>query len=163
MQHAGRDDQIELPAERIKIEDIAVQILDIGHAKLGGLAAGIGEAGAAEVDGGDLRPGKAARDFDGLLPGAAPGNEDLGGRGLSGRGGRERQIELRDHLADAQSGLTEAGTYPARIGVVLILVANLVRDMIGNPSKACNPRPQFGLAGGFGDLHPPGRPGQGGG
>ena len=160
VKHPGREHDVERPAERVEIEDIAVKVVDIGDAEFAGLAAGIGEAGAAEVDGRDLRPGQAARDLDRLLARAAAGDEDLRCGQCSRRGVAEVQAKLVDHLREGHAALARPRADPARIGVGLVLASDLFRDLVGDLSEGRDPAAQVGLLFRFGDLHPPDRLGQ---
>ena len=114
-----------------ELEDVGLRVFDIVQPKLARLAGGVAEAGQAEVDGEHARAGEALPGFDGVLAGAAAGDQHIEARS---RVRRSRDRRLRELIAQipAERHRPADGRrlHPARIGHLFVLVADLFRNLV---------------------------------
>ena len=116
VQHAGHVDEIETAVDRGRLGDVGLGEFDIVKAESFGHALGVAEAGETQVDGEDARVGRLLRKGDGRQPGAAAGNQHVGT--LPGLAAGKQRVLLRQRRLD-----------PARVGVLLILLADRARHL----------------------------------
>ena len=88
-------DDIEAAAEAIEVEDVGVHEFDVDGAELARPALRESEAGAAQIHGQDVRAREPPRAHDGVLAGAATGDENLDrfGRGQPMMGKMREQLD----------------------------------------------------------------------
>src|ERR1044072_2234812 len=102
----------------------------------GGAGRGPGEACGAEIDRQHSGAGELPRDADRMAPGAAAGDQDVDVAAFAGtieRGVRMLALHQRgDRLVRAQRFERD----PARIGILLVLLLNLPRDVVLDRSEA---------------------------
>ena len=139
MQDAGRVDEIELSPERAQHHDVGLRELDVGGVEIFRHALGVAQACEAEIDRQDARVAHLPRKLDGRQPGAATGDQDIGN--LFGR----RVLEDRRLYR-------RAGLDPARVGVLLVLLAHRPRHLAFDRRQGGDGRGDLALAHRFLDL-----------
>ena len=136
MQDAHRFDQAVAGFTGLEAKQVGLGEAEVRLTEVARLAGGVGERAAAEIDGQDLGLGEASRHIERVLAGAAAGDQDL--QGLVGDGrrfGREMGEELAQDLGQrAGDGLTRAE--PARVGIVLVLLAHRARGLVVDRRQA---------------------------
>src|SRR5258706_16481377 len=130
VQHPAGLDDVENAADRLKLQNVGLRVLDIVQPQLARLSLGVTETGQAEIDGKHLRSCEASRSFDRMLAGAAAGDQDF------------RRALLAD-VAEIDQGklTTEVGVnrrrlayrrrlHPPWIGVFLVLLLDCKRHAV---------------------------------
>ena len=104
-------------------------------------AFGVSEARKAEIDRENLCAGIFLRDPDGVIAGAAAGDQDIDGvAGERSNGGGRKNFA---QIAIERDGFDLAGDVdPARIGVFLVLPAHFLRDRIFDLASAAQSSPR---------------------
>lgn len=121
VQHAETVDEIEPLGEDRKVEDVGLQVLDIGEAVLLGLPHRVAEARAAEVDGQDRRILVGVGDPHGLQSGAAARDEHT--RALDfGRLAFTKMRQRDAHSVGEGKRSSDATPRPPGIGALSVLL-----------------------------------------
>src|SRR3977135_833859 len=136
MEHAAAIHDVESPADPSKLENVGLAEGDIGQSQSQGLALGIAEARQAEIDGQHQGAFEVARRFDEILPGSTARNEDVDPVMSTQFGARSEPVPaiLRHSLRLAG----RSGRTPTWNRVVLVLLLDLERDVIGNGGEVRN-------------------------
>ena len=163
MQHAGRLDDVEGPADGAELEDIGLRIFDIGHAQFAGLAQRIGEAGQAEIDRQHAGAGESAARSRSHAVRCRSRRSARRARPCRGCGTGQPGIALRRYWSKRSGCLRRIGLRPARIGIFLVLLPHLARDVVLDRRQRRDRGAQRPLGRGLADLlvqdiGKPGRP-----
>ena len=142
MQHAARLDDVKGSADRAELEDVGLGIFEVGYADFAGLAQRIGKTCQAEIDRQRSSAQKTRRGLDRLLPGATARNQhvEIALAEVAEGGGRELVAHV---LVEPHRLLRRIGLRPARIGIFLVLLLHLARDIVLDRRKGRNLGAQF--------------------
>jgi len=158
MQHAAAIDDVETAAERAEPQNVGLPVFDVAEPGLVRLAPGVGQTRHTEVDRENARAGRAPRKIDQLLAGPAAGNQNIDGaaaavvaflREIAKPG--ERKVMAQPPVDRCRLG-QRRGLHPARVGVLLVLLAHQQRDAILDRRQRGNAGTQAPLGRGLADL-----------
>ena len=132
VQNAAACDEIEMTTERRKFEDVGLAVFNIVQTERVGAVFCIAEAGEAEIDCEYARARIAPGHHDGLLAGAATGDQHVEAVRSSDRAITcVRKIDAQSRI-DGVRDFIRSALHPARVGAFLVLVLHQKRNIIFN-------------------------------